>query len=411
MKKHLKNPTVRILIGLVLGLIVGLVFKEKAAVLQPIGDIFIRSIRMLVIPLVLLSITNSTSNMEDLTVLGRIGGKTISLYILTTALSAAIAITLGMITGIGKGISIVETGEIVATESPTISQIIVNMVPSNIISSMANGDTLPIIIFAILLGIAITIAGEKGKVIKNVIESGTEVIYSLVSLVVKTAPLGVFALIASGIGQNGAEIFTTLGKFVILVYVAVVFIIMMYMILIHFFSGMKVSEFVKPASKIFITAFTTRSSAATLPVTIKTSVEEIGIDRDIAEFTLPIGCTINMNGAAMLLALSAVLASNIYGIPLTLDKIVIAIMISTLSGIGMPGVPNSGVIFNIFLFTTLGLPVGTLIGLLASIESLSDMVCTACNVIGDVVSAKLVDHSEKKREQKLAKTPVNKWQN
>ncbi len=170
---------------------------------------------------------------------------------------------------------------------------------------------------------------------------------------------------------------------------------------------MSITHFVKAATKVFITAFTTRSSAATLPVTLKTTIEDLGVDRDIAEFTLPIGTTINMNGAAMAMGISAVLASYIYNSPLTLEQIIIAIVISTLSGIGMPGVPNSGMVFNIFLFTSLGFPAGALIGMIASVEGLTDMICTACNVTGDVVSAVLVNRSEKKRAARLQKSPMN----
>lgn len=404
--KALKHPTVRILIALVLGLAVGLIFKQGAAVLQPIGDIFLKLIRMLVIPLVMCSIINSTSNMKDMRILGRVGGKTLALYVLTTAAATAIGIFLATIARVGEGVSIVETAEAVHADPPTFLGVLSGMIPSNIFASMANFDTLPCIIFSILFGISITVLGEKGEPVKRLFASATEVLFTLVGIVVKIAPIGIFALIASGIGQNGAEIFTALGLFCILHYVGAAFLIVFYLILIRFAGGMGVGHFVKAASKVFITAFTTRSSAATLPVTLKTTIEDLGVDRDLAEFTLPIGTTINMNGAAMAMGISAVLASFIYNAPLTPGQIVLAIVISTLSGIGMPGVPNSGMVFNIFLFTSLGFPAGALIGMIASVEGLTDMVCTACNVTGDVVCAVLVNRSERKREAKMV--PVAK---
>lgn len=390
------NPTIKVLIGLILGLIVGLIFGEKAAILQPIGDIFLNLIKMLVIPLVMCSIINSTSNMKDIKIMGRVGGKTVVLYVITTAISAAIAIVIGMAVKVGQGVSIVETAEAVSAEAPTILGVLKGMVPSNIFAAMANFETLPCIVFSIFFGVAIVMLGDVAAPVKAVISSAAEIMYKMVGIVVKIAPLGVFALIASGIGQNGPEIFTALGVFCILHYVCGAVVIVLYIILVKMGSGIPMGQFIKSATRVFITAFTTRSSAATLPVTIKTSVEELKIDRTIAEFTLPIGCTINMNGNAIAMALSAVLASFIYNSPLSFSQIALAIVIATVSSIGMPGVPNSGMVFNIFLFTSLGFPAGSLIAMIASVESLTDMLCTALNVTGDVVCASLVNNSEKK---------------
>jgi len=173
-----------------------------------------------------------------------------------------------------------------------------------------------------------------------------------------------------------------------------------FILMIKFGSSLPIGEFIKHASKVFMTAFTTRSSAATLPVTISTAINDLKVDESIAQFTLPIGCTINMNGNAIAMALTAVLASFVYGQPLTLQQIMIAIVIATISSIGMPGVPNSGIVFNVFMFTALGFPAGALIGMVASVESLTDMMCTALNVTGDIVCAVLVNDSEKKGKAK-----------
>lgn len=273
------NPTIKVLIGLILGLIVGLIFGEKAAILQPIGDIFLNLIKMLVIPLVMCSIINSTSNMKDIKIMGRVGVKTVALYVITTAISAAIAIVIGMAVKVGQGVSIVETAEAVSAEAPTILGVLKGMVPSNIFAAMANFETLPCIVFSIFFGVAIVMLGDVAAHVKAVISSAAEIMYKMVGIVVKIAPLGVFALIASGIGQNGPEIFTALGVFCILHYVCGAVVIVLYIILVKMGSGIPVGQFIKSATRVFITAFTTRSSAATLPVTIKTSVEELKIDR------------------------------------------------------------------------------------------------------------------------------------
>ena len=225
----------------------------------------------------------------------------------------------------------------------------------------------------------------------------------MISIIMKVAPIGIFSLVASGIGQYGVEIFAALGQYLVLCYIGVPLLFGIYMIFLKFFGGLPIRKFITGGFKIFATAFTTRSSAATLPVNIETTTKEFGVPEDIARFTLPIGCTINMNGAAMGFAMKAILAGFIFGSPLTLSQCITAVAISTLSGIGMPGIPNAALVFNVLLFSTLGFPNGALIGMLASIESLEDMIQTAGNTLGDSVCAVLVANSERKREKKLQK--------
>lgn len=390
------NATVKILIGLILGMIVGIVFGEKATFLQPIGNIFINLIKMLVIPLVMCSIINSVSGMKDLKVMGRVGGKTVLLYVITTMGAGALAIVVGMLFHVGEGLAIVEAAE-VSAETPTVLGILLNIVPSNIFAAMANFDTLPCIVFSVLFGVAIVMCGEVGQPVRNVIGSAAEVIYKMVNIIVKIAPLGVFALIAASIGENGPEILSALGLFCVLNYVCGIILLIVFCILAKLFTKIPLGVFIKGLSKVFMTAFSTRSSAATLPVTIKTTVEDLGVDENLARFTLPIGCTINMNGNAVCMALAAVLASYVYGQPLSFGQIAIAIIIATISSIGMPGVPNSGIVFNTMMFSALGFPAGSLIAMIASVESLNDMMSTGLNVSGDVLCAAIVDNSEKKR--------------
>ena len=389
------NATVKILIGLVLGMIVGIVFGEKATILQPIGNIFINLIKMLVIPLVMCSIINSVSGMKDLKVMGRVGGKTVMLYVITTMGAAALAIIVGLMFHVGEGLAIVEAAE-VSAETPTVLGILLNIVPSNIFAAMANFDTLPCIVFSIIFGVAVVLSGEDGQPVKQVIGSAAEVIYKMVNIIVKLAPLGVFALIASSIGENGPEILSALGLFCVLNYACGIVLLIVFCILSQIFTKIPLGKFVKGLSKVFMTAFSTRSSAATLPVTIKTTVEDLGVDENLARFTLPIGCTINMNGNSICMALAAVLGSDVFGKPLTFGQIAIAIVIATISSIGMPGVPNSGIVFNTMMFSALGFPAGSLLAMIASVESLNDMMSTGLNVAGDVLCATIVDNSEKK---------------
>ena len=400
MEKKKLNPTLVMLIALALGLVTGLVLGEKAAVLQSIGDIFIKLIKMVVIPIVMCSIITATTNIGDMKKLGRVGSKTLILYILTTAMAAVLGIILATATHLGEGVVLEAAADEVVTEGISIGEVFANIVPSNIFSAMANFETLPCIVFSLLFGISLLMLGERSRPVVEVLEICNEALQKLVGIVMKVAPIGIFCLIASGIGQYGAEVFAALGQYLILAYIVVALLFVVYLLLIKFFSDVPVKKFLSGGVKIAMTAFTTRSSAATLPVNIDTTVNEFGVPEDIARFTLPIGCTINMNGAATGFAMKAVLAGFIFGHPLTLPQLISTVVICTISGIGMPGIPNAALVFNVLLFSTLGFPNGALIGMLASVESLEDMIQTAGNVLGDSACAVLVAASEKKREAK-----------
>lgn len=401
MKKKL-NSTVVLLIALVLGIVFGLVFGEKMSFIAPIGDIFLNLIKMIVIPIVMCSIITSVANMGDIKKLGRIGGKTLALYIGTTVLAACIGLALAGVTHLGEGVAI-QAGEEVAVAELSILSVLKNIVPSNIFAAMANFETLPCIVFSILFGVALIMVKEKAGPVVSALECCSEALNAMVGIIMKIAPLGIFALVSAGLGQYGVEIFAALGKYIVLCYIGVPLLCVVYIIMLKAFGGLSIKKFISGGFKVFATAFTTRSSAATLPVNIEVATKEFGVPEDIAKFTLPIGCTINMNGAAMGFAMKAILAGYIFGAPLSPGQCVIAVIICTLSGIGMPGIPNAALVFNVLLFTTLGFPNGALIGMLASVESLEDMIQTAGNVLGDSVCTVLVANSEKKREARLTK--------
>lgn len=406
MKKKL-NSTVVLLIALFLGIICGLIFGEKMTFIAPIGDIFLNLIKMIVVPIVMCSIITSVANMGDIKKLGRIGGKTLVLYIGTTALAACIGLALAGITHLGEGVTI-QAGEEIAVAELSVLGVLKNIVPSNIFAAMANFETLLCIVFSILFGIALVMVKEKAGPVVSVLECCSEALNAMIGIIMKIAPLGIFALVAAGLGQYGIEIFAALGKYIVLCYIGVPLLCIIYIVMLKLFSDLPIKKFLSGGFRVFATAFTTRSSAATLPINIEVATDEFGVPEDIAKFTLPIGCTINMNGAAMGFAMKAILAGYIFGAPLTPSQCVIAVLICTLSGIGMPGIPNASLVFNVLLFSTLGFPNGALIGMLASVESLEDMIQTAGNVLGDSVCTVLVAHSEKKREIRLANAAVKK---
>lgn len=388
-----------LLIALAAGIICGLVFGERMTVVQPIGDIFINLIKMSVIPIVMCSIITSTASIGDTKKLGRIGSKMIALYVVTTALAATLGLLIAFAAKLGQGVVIEGSGQDVEIAAVSILEVLYNIVPSNIFEAMANFDTLPCIVFSLLFGIALIMIGDKSKPVLVVLDACSEALHKIISMVMMVAPIGIFCLISANIGAYGIEVFTALGKMILLIYITVPLLIILYLILVYFYGGMPPKKFISGGFKIFMTAFTTRSSSATLPVNMGVCINEFDVPDEIAKFTLPIGCTINMNGAAIQFAMTAVLAGYVFGHPLSLTQCVTAVFICTLAGIGMPGIPNAGLVFNVLLFTTMGFPSGALLGMLASIECLVDMMTTSGNVMGDAACAVLIAASEKKYEQ------------
>ena len=396
MKKKLSTST-QVLIAVVLAVIAGLIFGDKMTVLEPIGNIFLNLIKTLVIPLVFCSICGAVANMKDLAKLRKVGGKVLALFIVTTSLAAAMGIVVAEILQVGKGLEYTTELTMDVGEVPSVLDVILNMFPSNIVESMAAGDNLQVIVFAILLGCAIIITGKQAEGIKNGLNNFTQVLYSLTVLIMKISPIGIFCLLGSAIGKHGAEVFSTLGLYILAVYIACIIQMLFNLFLVKVFGKGDIKKFIKAATPVSITAFTTRSSSGTLPVTMENTTKVLGVSEEIAGFTLPLGATINMNGAALNMSIFGVLAANACGVDLSFSQYAIAVFVCTISGIGVPGIPSGGLVLNLLLLSTLGLPAG-LLALITGIDNLTDMICTVCNVVGDMVTSVIVDHGEKKEQ-------------
>lgn len=256
---------------------------------------------------------------------------------------------------------------------------------------------LPCIVFSIFFGVALVLVGDKAQPVLKFFDSCLEAMNKVVGIIMNVAPIGIFALVAAGVGANGKELISTLGLLAILNIVATVILLVGYVVINRFTTKVPFSKLIPAYGKVAVTAFSTRSSAATLPLTMRTAVEELECDKEISDFMLLIGCTINMHGFICELCLIAVLAGNFYGTPLTLGQCVIAVIIAVLSGVGMPGIPNAGSLFYVMLFSALGLPNGVLIGMLLGVESILDMFATSTNVCGDLACTSIVTASERKR--------------
>ena len=391
----------KILIGLVLGIVVGMVLKEKALYLKPIGAIFINGVKMLIVPLVFSSLIVGVTSVDDIGKMGRIGLKTIILYAVTTIIAVTIGLGLSWITDPGVGISLHASGTVTVVDTaPSLIHTLVNIISDNPIGSLAEGNILQIIVFAIFIGIAINLTGNKADPVKNFFTGLAEVMYKLTSIIMKFAPYGVFALIACVIGQYGVEFLLPLLKVVVTVYIACILhsIIILGGGLI-LLGRLNPWKFFKGFLDAALVAFSTSSSSAALPVSLRCTQANLGVSKSISSFVLPLGATINMNGTAIYQGVCAVFIAQAYGIDLSLTNYVTIVMTSILAAIGTAGVPGAGLIMLSLVLSSVGLPIEG-IAIIAGIDRILDMARSCVNVIGDGVATVLVAKSEQELDIK-----------
>jgi dicarboxylate/amino acid:cation (Na+ or H+) symporter, DAACS family len=373
----------KIFIGLILGALTGLILGEKAVYLKPLGTIFLNLINMIIVLLILSSMAVGITNIHDPKKLGRVGGKTIGIYLSTTLIAILMGIILANFFQVGEGLNLqVET--IPQVQTPSLSEILISIVPTNPIAAMVNGNILQVIVFAVFLGIAINFSGEKGKPLLHFLESLADVMYRLTSLIMEFSPIGVFGIMAWVTGTFGLTLLVPLLIFLIAYYIAcLIHMAFVYCaILLKGISGLQIKPFFKGMGDAIMMAFSTGSSAATLPVAMHCVQENLGVSKNISSFVLPLGITMNMNGTAIFQAMSAVFIAKAYGIPLDLSSYITLAMTATLSAIGTAGVPGSGFIMLSAVLNSLGLPLEGL-AILAGIDRLRDMATTVLNILGD----------------------------
>ncbi|MDP2572492.1 dicarboxylate/amino acid:cation symporter [Vibrio penaeicida] len=386
----------KIFIGMLFGIVVGIVAGPDAVLLKPIGDIFLNAIKMLIIPLVFCSLVVGVTAISDTQKMGRIAAKSIGIYLLTTAL----AISLGLIAsslispGVGLEMSLSST-QVASKAEPSFLDTLINLVPKNPISALASGNVLQTIVFAIGLGIALSLSGEKAKPAVRVFESLAEAMYKLTSLVMKFAPYGIFALIAVVAGQYGLDILLPLIKVIFLVYLCcIIQVLVVYSGILKVVAKLSPIHYLRALANPAAVAFTTTSSSGTLPVTIRTAHEELGVSREISSFVLPLGATINMDGTAIYQGVAAIFIAQVFGVSLDVQDYLMIIMTSTLASIGTAGVPGAGLIMLSLVLSTVGLPLEGL-AIVAGIDRILDMARTSVNVCGDLMISVLISKSEK----------------
>ena len=359
-----------------------------------IGSIFVSLLKMMVVPLVFVSLIGGITALGDVNALGRIGAKALALYLCTTAIAITIALSLAVIIAPGQGFNADETATFQGKEAPSLSNVIINMVPSNPVSAMADGNMLQIIVFALLFGIAITLAGEKGKHVLNFFDDLNEVIMKLVEIVMKLAPLGVFCLITKTFATQGIEIILPLANYFFVVVTALILHAFgTFGLLLQILGRFNPLTFFKKMRSVMIFAFSTASSNATIPVTLKSAEEKMGVKNSVASFTVPLGATINMDGTAIMQGVATVFIANVYGVNLDLSDYLTVITTATLASIGTAGVPGVGLIMLAMVLAQVGLPVEG-IALIIGVDRLLDMLRTAVNVTGDTAVTCIISKSE-----------------
>ena len=374
-------------------------------VFEVIGKLFVNSLKMLVVPLVFCSITVGITSLGNLSLMGRIGLKAIILYLLTTAFAISLALICAIIINPGQGFEIDNAVQFSAKEAPSLSSVLISIVPSNPILAMAEGEMLQIILFAIILGIAITITGKNAESFKKGITSLNEIMMSMVQIIMKFAPLGVFCLIAKTFASQGIDMIIPLASYFFTVTIVLLLhVLLTYSAFLKFIGNVSPILFFKKMRTAVVFAFSTASSNATIPVTLNTVEKRLGVDKSVASFTVPLGATINMDGTAIMQGVATVFIASVYMVDLTIGDYLTVILTATLASIGTAGVPGVGLIMLTMVLTQVGLPVEG-VALIIGIDRLLDMMRTAVNITGDSMVSLITSKSEKSFNESIFEDP------
>ncbi|MFK4784999.1 dicarboxylate/amino acid:cation symporter [Fusobacterium sp. MFO224] len=403
----------KIFIGLVSGILIGALlypFKENPIVskyilgfiFQLLGQGFLRLIKMIIVPLVFVSLVNGTAAMNDVKKLGSIGIKAVLFFMGTTALGIVCAIFGANIFNPGKGILIenLEQTKFVAKEAGSFVDVLLNIIPKNPFKALVEGNMLQVIFFAIMVGIVLTIIGEKGNRIKNIFEEANELMLKMVEIIMKLAPLGIFGLIGKTFITLGWSAMKPLAAFIGVTYVILIFhALVTYQILLRTIAKESPINFFKNILGSITLAFSTASSAACIPLNLKVLKEKFNVSEKVCAFTIPLGATINMDGTAIMQGVATVFIAQLYNINLTTNDYFIVVLTAVLASIGTAGVPGVGTIMLSMVIVQVGLPLEG-IGLIMAVDRIVDMGRTAVNVTGDLVCSLIVDRVEKIKELK-----------
>lgn len=391
---------VKITIALILGVIVGLLFGEDAAVLAPLGDLLLNLLTFLIIPLILFTLMVGV-NQSRLGDLGRMGGKVFLYYVLSSAFAIIVGLSVASLFQPGTGMTLPADETFETPENPGVINVLLNIVPSNIFTAFTEMNLLGIIFTAFAFGLAIAYMrssaefGELGEHLYKTVNGLNEATIVVLKVILQYVPIGVFAIMADVVGSQGFDTLLSLGEMVLVLYVAIAVQIVLYTLLLILMK-IKPGIFFRHARTPILTAFVTQSSSGTLPLTLE-AARGLGLSKSLYGFSLPLGATINMDGAAIRIAVSAAFAANLTGNPLSLPDMLMVVLVGTLASVGTAGVPGAGIVMIATVFAQLGLPMEA-VALLTAIDALVGMGATMLNVTGDLVGTTVIDKTEKKRQ-------------
>ncbi|WP_016954994.1 dicarboxylate/amino acid:cation symporter [Catenovulum agarivorans] len=419
-----KNLTLHILIAMVLGIIIGRLFSLGVSETDDTlinlivfnlslkeffveglfnvgGSIFITSLKMLVVPLVFISLVCGVCSLNDSAKIGRLGAKSIGLYLFTTAIAITFAISIALIISPGEGMNLTPAQDYHAKQAPSFAQVIIDMFPSNPINAMAEGNMLQIIVFSLLFGIAMALSGSAGARIAGLFEDLNKVVMRMVTILMGLAPYGVFCLMAKLFTYlELAEIAQLAQYFITVLVVLFVHALITYPSLMILLGKLNPLPFLIKMKDTLMFAFSTASSNATMPITLNTVTKKLGANNSVASFTIPLGATVNMDGTAIMQGVATVFIAQVYGIDLSFADYVAVLITATLASVGAAGVPGVGLILLAMVFQQVGLPVEG-IALILGVDRLLDMTRTAVNVTGDAAVTCLIAKSEKQLDESV----------
>ncbi len=379
----------RVIAALILGVITGLIWGPESEAIKWIGDFFIKSIKMLVVPLIFFSLVAGVAALGDLKKLGRVGGRAMILFVITGQIAAWLGLALGTFFQPGNGVdtSAIEKGDTPVPNDTSAVDMILSIVPDSPVQVMADVRVLPLIVFALLIGIGILMAKEDGKPLAKIFDSGAIVMQKVTMIVMELTPFGVFALMAWVAGTLGMDALLSLAQLVGLNYLGCLLIIgIVYSGMIKFIAKLPVLDFFRGIIDAMAVSYSTASSNATLPVTLRCVERNLGVSNSVASFVVSLGATINMNGTAMYLGLATLFGAQIFGVDLTFGDYVLISITSTLGAIGAAGIPGAGLIMMALVFGSVGVPLET-IAFVAGVDRIMDMMRTTTNVSGDAAVA------------------------
>ena len=399
--------TVKIITGMILGFLTGLLINVLSlnsneminiylvnGLFDTIGSIFISSLKLMVVPLVFFSLSTGVASFDKDKKLSVIALKTISLYLLTTAIAISLGLFIAILFSPGEGLNLTSSAEYITPSPPGIKSVIIDIFPTNPIAAMAEGKMLQIIIFSIFFGVALRSIKDKNSELVKIMESTTNVVMKMVFILINLAPFGVYCLMANLFATQGIGIVGNLFQyFLLVVFVLIIHGFVVYPALLYSFTKIKPFGFYKKLRPVMLFAFSTSSSNATMPVTLKTVTQDLGVNPKIASFTIPLGATVNMDGTAIMQGVATIFIANAYNVDLSTIDYLMVILTATMASIGTAGVPGVGLIMLAMVLSQVGLPTEG-IALILGVDRLLDMIRTVVNVTGDSTVSSIVAYSE-----------------